>query len=430
MPDGKFSPRPDASDSVASHPTQKAIAIEERPCNGLPPSPGRGGSPAKARESERRRAGWGEPQATRRRALRILAAVAGVPLVIAAVRASAPKGQFFTWHGEVLDAVSELTLWHTDSAFAQRTILRARHEIERFERIFSLYRQDSEISRLNAAGRLVKPSSELRELVDESQRLGELSGGAFDISVQPLWRLYEAHFWSHAAVQADIAARARDVARALVDFRMIDGGASSIGFARAGMAITLNSLAQGYVTDFVADMLRNEGFESAVVDLGEFRTLGRHPDGRPWRLGIRSGKVSDTLDRMLELEDTALAVSGGYGTTFEPSGRFHHIFDPHTGASANTLLDVAVLGPRATTANGLSTGICVTGEAQAPKLLAAYPGTQAMLTRLDGTTVTLTSKPIGFGLKPRDRSQSARCNPACGVEGRAIPHHYSDFRSN
>jgi thiamine biosynthesis lipoprotein len=333
---------------------------------------------------------------TRRRALRIFAAVAGVPLVIAAMRASAPKGQFFTWRGEVLDAVSELTLWHTDAAFAQRTILRVRHEIERFERIFSLYRQDSEISRLNAAGKLVKPSPELRELADESQRLGDLSNGAFDISVQPLWRLYEAHFWSHTAVQRDIAARARDVARALVDFHAIDSGAASIGFARAGMAITLNSLAQGYITDFVADMLRNEGFEIAMVDLGEFRTLGRHPDGRPWRLGVRNVRASDKFGRMIELADMALAVSGGYGTTFEPSGRFHHIFDPHTGASANTVLDVAVIAPRATTANGLSTAICVAGEAQVPRLLAAYPGTRAILTRLDGTTVTLAA----HGLAP------------------------------
>ncbi|HEY7300261.1 MAG TPA: FAD:protein FMN transferase [Xanthobacteraceae bacterium] len=332
-------------------------------------------------------------QPTRRRALRIFAAVAGLPVLIAAVRATAPKGQFYTWSGEVLDAASELTLWHTDAAFAQRTILRVRGEIERFERIFSLYRSDSEISRLNAAGRLVQPAAELRELVDLSQRFGEISGGAFDISVQPLWRLYEAHFWSHSAVQSDIAERAREVARALVDFRRIDSGAASIDFARSNMAITLNSLAQGYITDFVADMLRNEGFESAVVDLGEFRTLGRHPDGRPWRLGIRDGTIAGKLDRMVELENMALAVSGGYGTTFEPSGRYHHIFDPHTGASAHSLVDVAVIGPRATTANGLSTAICVAGEALAPRLLAACPGTRAILTRLDGTTVTVTAEP-------------------------------------
>jgi thiamine biosynthesis lipoprotein len=326
---------------------------------------------------------------TRRRALRVVAAVAGLPLMIAAVRATAPKGQLHSWHGEVLGALSELTLWHTDAAFAQRTILRVRHEIERFERIFSLYRADSEISRLNAAGRLVKPSAELRSLIEESQRLGALSGGALDISVQPLWRLYEAHFWSHTDIQADIVARAHDVARALVDFRQIDAGAAAIGFARAGMAITLNSVAQGYVTDAIADMLRNEGFESAVVDLGEFRTLGRRPDGRPWRLGIRAGMAPGSIDRMVELEDMALAVSGGYGTTFEPSGRFHHIFDPRSGASANNLVDVAVIGPRATAADGLATAICVGGEALAPTLLAAYPRTRAILTRLDGTSATL-----------------------------------------
>ena len=261
----------------------------------------------------------------------------------------------------------------------------------RFERIFSLYRTDSEISRLNEAGRLTKPSPELRELIEESQRLGELSGGAFDISVQPLWRLYEAHFWSHTDIQPDILARAHDVARALVDFRRIESGTASIGFARAGMAITLNSVAQGYITDAIADMLRNEGFESAVVDLGEFRTIGRHPDGRPWRLGIRNGRDRGSVDRMVELEDMALAVSGGYGTTFEPSGRFHHIFDPHTGASANSLVQAAVIGPRATAANGLATAICVAGEARAPTLLAAYPRMRAILTRLDGTSMTLTA---------------------------------------
>jgi thiamine biosynthesis lipoprotein len=333
-----------------------------------------------------------ETHPTRRHALRIFAAVAGLPLMIAGVRATAPNGQLHTWQGEVLGAASELTLWHTDPAFARATILKVRTEIARFERIFSLYRPDSEISRLNEAGRLVKPSPELRKLVEESQRLSALSRGAFDISVQPLWRVYEAHFWSRTDIQPDIAARARDVAHAVVDFRQIETGAASIAFARAGMAITLNSVAQGYISDAIADMLRNEGFESAVVDLGEYRTIGRHPDGRAWRIGIRDGRNVGTIDRMVDLEDMALAVSGGYGTTFEATGRFHHIFDPRTGASANSLVDVAVIGPRATAADGLATAICVAGEALAPTLLAAYPQMRAILTRLDGTSTTFTAK--------------------------------------
>ena len=334
---------------------------------------------------------------TRRRALRIVAGLAGLPLTIAGVRAMAPKGQFFSWHGDVLGAVSDLTLWHTDAAFARATIFKVREEIERFERIFSLYRADSEISRLNKSGRLTRPSPELSTLIEESQRLSMLSGGAFDISVQPLWQLYEAHFWSHTDRSADILAKAHDVARSLVDFHSIDSGPRTIGFLRAGMGITLNGIAQGYITDAIADMLRKEGFENAVVDLGEFRTLGRHPDGRPWRIGIQDGKAPLGANRTVELENMALAVSGGYGTTFEPSGRFHHIFDPHSGASANGLVQVAVIGPRATAADGLTKAIYVGGESLTPKLLAAYPGTRATLTRPDGTSITVAPNQLPTG---------------------------------
>jgi thiamine biosynthesis lipoprotein len=345
-----------------------------------------------ADESRTEHAMMRDPRPNRRRVLRIVAAGAGLPLIIAGVRAIAPKSRLYSWHGEVLGALSELSLWHSDAAFAKATILRARLEIARLEKIFSLYRPDSEIVRLNAAGKLTRPSPELRTLVEESRRLSQLSAGAFDISVQPLWRLYEAHFWSHTDNAPDIVARARDVARSLVDFRAIDSGSASIGFARSGMAITLNSIAQGYITDAVADLLRSEGFESAVVDLGEYRTLGRHPERRPWRLGIRDPKHDDGVNRTVELENMALAVSGGYGTTFEPTGHFHHIFDPHTGASANRLLQVAVIGPRATVADGLATAICVTGEDMAPSLLAAYPGTHAIITRPDGSSATITAK--------------------------------------
>jgi FAD:protein FMN transferase len=322
---------------------------------------------------------------TRRRAVRIVAAAAGLPLMIAAVRATAPGGRLFDWQGEVLGALAELSLWDTDETAARRTIRKVEAEIARYERIFSLARADSETSRLNAHGALAKPSPELRGLMEESRRFSVLSAGAFDISVQPLWRLYEAHFWSRAAVQEDILARARDVARDLVDFRAIDIGAARIAFARDGMAVTLNSLAQGYITDAAADLLRNEGYTTAFVDLGEIRALGRHPEGRDWRVGIRNAQAAAGVAQTVGLADTAMAVSGGYGTTFEPSGRFHHIFDPHTGESAHGLLDATVIGPRATAANGLSTALCVTGEERAAALVAACPGYRAILTRPDGT---------------------------------------------
>jgi FAD:protein FMN transferase len=326
---------------------------------------------------------------TRRRAIRIVAAAAGLPLMIAAVRATAVRPQMFRWQGQVLDDVAELTLWHSDAGLCRRTILKVRAEIARYERIFSLYGPDSELSRLNAAGELRNPAPELRVLIEESQRFGVLSGGAFDISVQPLWRLYEAHFWSQTHVVPDILARAQEVARELVDFRRIETGASRIAFALEGMGITLNSVAQGFITDAITDMLRNEGFAQAVVDLGEFRTLGAHPDGHPWRIGIRNAPVSNGAARVIELADTALAVAGGYGTIFEPSGRFHHIFEPQSGASANRLADAAVTAPRATAATALAVATCVLGEERAQALLQACPGARAIVTRPDGTFASI-----------------------------------------
>ena len=327
---------------------------------------------------------------TRRRAVHIVAAAAGVPLAIAAVRATAPAPRLFRWQGEVLGAVSELALWHTDESAARRAIVRVRGEIARYERIFSLYLRQSEISCLNARAAIARPSAELVGLVETGRRFSELSGGAFDISVQPLWRLYEAHFWSRTDVREDLAASAAEVARTLVDWRSVDAGPAGIAFAKPGMAITLNSLAQGFVTDAATDLLRNEGFEAAVVDLGEFRTLGRGPDGRPWRIGIRDAVANaGGAGRSVDLEDGALAVSGGYGTPFEPSGRFHHIFDPHSGASAGVLADVAVTAATAVTANGLATAICVAGEAQAAALLAAFPGARATVTRTDGSVAAI-----------------------------------------
>jgi thiamine biosynthesis lipoprotein len=153
------------------------------------------------------------------------------------------------------------------------------------------------------------------------------------------------------------------------------------------MQATLNGIAQGYITDRIADLLRNEGFEHVVVELGESRVIGDHPDGRPWRIALRD--QLGATDRMVELSNGSLAVHGGYGTTFDASGRNHHIFDPSTGRSAALVKEVVVFSPRAMDADGIGVALFVAGEERAANILANYPGVRALITRLDGSTVTL-----------------------------------------
>jgi thiamine biosynthesis lipoprotein len=151
------------------------------------------------------------------------------------------------------------------------------------------------------------------------------------------------------------------------------------------MAITLNGIAQGYITDRIADLLGQEGFEHAIVDVGETRTIGGAPEGGPWQVGIKGHPNAQQLSRTITIADQAISVSGGYGTRFGTSDS-HHIFDPSTGHSANRLLDVTVIAPRALQADGLSTSIYVAGEAAAPELLSQHIGARAIVTRLDGST--------------------------------------------
>jgi len=323
----------------------------------------------------------------RRQLLKVVAAAAAVPVGIFGLRAIGPAYATQSWQGETMDSPASLTVWHPNARFARATLLRMVAEAQRLEDIFSLYRPQSELSRLNRDGRLDGASSDLITVLEAAAAITQRSGGAFDPTVQPLWLLYDRHFRDPAAAGAGPDGRAVEAARAQVGLHLVDIGRNGVRFV-APTALTLNGIAQGYITDRIADLLRNEGFEHAMVELGETRALGAGIDGQPFPVGLRSAVTPGRIDRQVALADQSLSVSGGYGFRFG-GGAEDHIFDPATGHSPRGLLDVAVIAPRATDADVLSTAIYVAGEAAAPRLLAAVPGASALLTRADGSAVSL-----------------------------------------
>jgi thiamine biosynthesis lipoprotein len=324
---------------------------------------------------------------SRRQALKVVAATAAIPVAVAGWRLLGPAATFHTWEGEVLGAVSSLTLYHSNASYAQRTIDRMIAEVRRMEGVFSLFRASSELSQLNATGRITGASRDLVTVMEAARSASDVTRGAFDTTVQPLWDVYAAHFAVPGADPAGPSPTAVDAARRLVGYRNIEIGSRSVAFTEPGMMATLNGIAQGYITDTIADILRNDGFDHVVVELGETRVVGEHPDGRPWRVGLRD--QAGATDRMLDLADGSVALHGGYGTVFDPEGRNHHIFDPATGRSANAFRDVVVLSPRAIVADAIGVGLFVSGEERAAEILAAYPGTRATFTRPDGSRVTI-----------------------------------------
>ena len=306
----------------------------------------------------------------RRRALTIMAAACGAPIlgVIGRPEARAlPRP--FEWRGSALGASARITLLHPDPAAARRLLSRCLAEVRRLESVFSLYDDRSELARLNRQGFLRGASLDLRHLVAESQRLSQLTSGAFDITVQPLWQCYADHFRNNADAAApppeSELARRRD----LVGYRRIDISGSTIGFLQSGMAATLNGIAQGYITDRVADLLRHEGCSQVLVDLGEIAALDAPATAPGWRVQIAHPTRPGESLGDVTLVNRAVASSSGLATRFDASGRHHHLFDPRTGRSAPSPLSVSVVSRRAWLSDALSTALAILPRRAAAPLL-------------------------------------------------------------
>ena len=270
-------------------------------------------------------------QPGRRRFLRIAAAATG-GLALPAL--GMPRATPHRRTGVLLGTDAEIQFYHPDAGFARAAIDACFVEVQRLEHVFSLHRADSALSRLNRDGRLADPPAELRELLDTALAIGHATGGAFDVTVQPLWALYAEHFSSPAADPDGPAAAAIAQALARVDFRRVRVTERAIVFGQPGMAITLNGIAQGYITDRVTGLLRNPGLRDVLVNMGEHRALGAHPDGSPWRIGLADPQRFWRSRGSLPLTDCAVATSGGYGTPFDASGRNHHLLDQGNGRNA------------------------------------------------------------------------------------------------
>ena len=301
----------------------------------------------------------------RRRFISIAAAFAS-----AGPRAAlAQELQTFTWHGVALGAEASLTLQHHDKAKAADAINACLAEVTRLEGIFSLFRPDSALLQLNASGHLDEAPADLRLLLAEALRLSEVTGGAFDPTIQPLWALYARHFNTQPDARDgpdvhDIAA-----ARSLVDWRkvVVDGG--TIRLLAPGMAVSVNGIAQGYITDKVGDLLKARGFAHVLVNMGEQLALGPKWDGGTWRVAITDPVQPGRTIAILPLASGAVATSGGYGCSFDTAGRFTHILDPQTGEPARDWSSVTVIATRATTADGLSTAVAAAPASEAARLL-------------------------------------------------------------
>jgi thiamine biosynthesis lipoprotein len=280
-------------------------------------------------------------------------------------------------------AEAKLIVLHDDEAAAARAMGLALGELREVEEVLSLYRPDSALCRLNREGVLTRPHPFLVEVLRKAQQFSELSGGAFDVTVQPLWELYAT---AKRAGRVPEAAEVEAVRRK-VDWRKVDVARDRIHLGERGMGVTLNALAQGFAADRILATLRSHSIQHALVNTGEIGAMGCKEGGAPWTLGIQHPRKPEAYVALAKLSDCCLATSGDYATRFSDDFRRHHIFDPATGRSPQELASVTVAAPSGLDADGAATAVMVLGQERGLKLLQSLPGAEAFLVLKDDRTI-------------------------------------------
>ena len=282
------------------------------------------------------------------------------------------QGTFFA-----MDTVMDFTIYGESGLIDQSESL-----IASLESLVSVTDANSELYAINqtGSGTLTGKASSLME---QALEICRRTDGALDLSIYPIVRAWGFTTGSYQVPdEAEIQALLP-----LVDYRKIQYDAADGDVTLPeGMKIDLGSVAKGYAGQLVAQMLREHGVQSALLNLGgNVQTVGAKPDGSPWQIGIKDPQGEDAM-MVLSVEDQAVVTSGGYERYFEQDGQtYWHIMDPSTGHPADSgLISVTIVGDEGVVCDGLSTALFVMGLEKAADLWAQSGDFEAVFVTASG----------------------------------------------
>lgn len=234
--------------------------------------------------------------------------------------------------------------------------------------------RESEIARVNEKG-FVEPqevSPETFELIQRSVEFFEKTGGAFDITVLPLLKV-----WGFDEKDPELP-RPEEVQNLLPrigsNHLLLDRKRRKIGFRISDMGIELGGIARGYACDQVIQFLKAQGVNDGLVNIGgTIGAFGNSPDRKPWRVGLRHPRDPTRTLRVVSLSNEAVSTRGDYERFFVLNGRrYCDILNPRTGYPANESVAVSVIAPSAFLADALATSFFVLGPEKTPFLAKEY----------------------------------------------------------
>jgi thiamine biosynthesis lipoprotein len=308
------------------------------------------------------------------RASRIVLLVVLAVATLSPTYAAPPAVRYEDSHN-AMGTVFAVVAYGRDRDYLSEVVREVFEEFDRLDAQMSNYRPASELSGINreAARQAVIVAPDLFHLIQDSLRVSEETGGAFDITVGPLVKA-----WGFFRGQGRVP-NSEELAEILkhVGYRHVhlDAERRQIRFDTPGVEIDLGAIAKGYALDRAAAILRADGVTSALLSSGSssIYALGSPPGERGWKVSIRDPYDKEKAADVVLLKNYALSVSGNYEKFFKLRGKIYsHILDPKSGRPVEQMLSTAVLAPAGEQTDALSTSFYVLGAQGSREFLRAH----------------------------------------------------------
>jgi thiamine biosynthesis lipoprotein len=269
-----------------------------------------------------------------------------------------------------------------DSAWVSKSVDDAFGEIDRLDGVLSSWRQDSELSAVNAGGaeRRIPCSPDLFAVLDSSLVIARETGGAFDPTIEPLSHVWDLRGAGRVPSDSELAGALQRVG---FDMVQTTPEPPTVRFRRDGMALDFGGIGKGYALDRAGALLRERRLPRALLNFGG--ELLAFSNGQAWVI-----EIADPEDRLrpavrLVVRQGAVSTSGqGERFVTVDHQRYGHVIDPHGGRPLTTQATVTVIASSATRADGLSTALLVLGRDRARAYVESHPGIGAIWLEHDG----------------------------------------------
>jgi thiamine biosynthesis lipoprotein len=327
---------------------------------------------------------------------RICLAILSLVFWVGLSRASEPALQRFQFSHPAMGTLFSITCYalNTNQAYAASTL--AFKRIDALEDIMSDYQADSELMLLceKPPRKPVPVSAELFAVFERAQKISEISGGAFDVTVGPYVRL-----WRFARKKKALPTKAElTAAGAAVGYKNLhlDKGERSVTLLVPNMRLDLGGIAKGFAADEALRVLKGKGVTQALVAAsGDIAIGDPPPDKKGWVVGISAidAQHNETTTNVV-LANAGISTSGDSEQFVEIEGkRYSHIVDPATGLGLTNRIQATVIARDATTTDAMATTVCVLGPKRGIAAIEKTPHAAALLlTKSDGRNELLSSR--------------------------------------